>query len=223
MTALSGRTQGLDRMVSKSRDTNAFDQQMSGLVGILLRLIDDQGSIILHVTAPNAGEGTSTIARGLATAAAQAPWCKVALLDASGSTDSVVGADALPSVLDGFDPTKKIPLATRQLNGVGVSAGILNLSGPAAPSLETLRSLYGALRADFTLTVVDCPPVNASQTTVAYSKLADGVVLVISAERTRVGDIERAQGNLTHFGATILGSVMNQSRRRVPRFIDRFL
>jgi Mrp family chromosome partitioning ATPase len=188
-----------------------------------LRLIDDQGSIILHVTAANPGEGTSTIARGLAAAAAQAPWCKVALLDASGTNDTALPGEAWPNALQSFDSSKKPPLAVKTVGGVEMGVGMLNLTGAAPPNLEAMRTLYGSLRAGFTLTVVDCPPVNVSQATIAYSRLADGVLLVVSAERTRVSDIERAQTNLTQFGATVLGTVMNQSRRRVPRFIDRFL
>jgi Mrp family chromosome partitioning ATPase len=223
MTVLSNQPQGMDRMVSTSRTTGAFEQQMSGLVGILLRLIDDQGSIVLHVTAANSGEGTSTIARGLAAAAAQAPWCKVALLDASGANDGALPAEAWPNVLQTFDASKKLLLSARTVGGADMNVGVMNLTGAAAPNLESMRTLYASLRSGFTLTVVDCPPVNVSQATIAYSRLADGVLLVVSAERTRVSDIERAQTNLTQFGATVLGTVMNQSRRRIPRFIDRFL
>jgi Mrp family chromosome partitioning ATPase len=223
MTVLTDRNTGMDRMVSTSRGMDAFQQQMNGLVGILLRLIDDQGSIILHVTAANAGEGTTTIARGLAAAASRSPWCKVALLDAGRRDDATLPGETLTDVLQAFDATKKLPLVRQNVGDTSIGAGLLGLSGPAAPNLELIRSVYGTLRANYTLTVVDCPPVNLSQATVAYSRLADGVLLVVSAERTRVADIERAQSNLVQFGATVLGTVMNHGRRRVPRFLDRFL
>jgi Mrp family chromosome partitioning ATPase len=222
MTQISSQARGIDQMMSTARRMDGFQQQMNGLVGLLLRLIDDQGSIVLHVTAASPGEGTSTVARGLAVAAAQAAWCKVALLN-SGEPDALLPGDALPNVLHAFDAAKKPALMVQRVGERDMSIGSLSLSGAAAPNMERMRALYASLRASFTLTVIDCPPVNTSQAMVTYSKLADGVLLVVSAERTRVADIERAQANLTQFGATILGTVMNRHRRRLPRFLDRLL
>ncbi len=224
MTVLSGRTRGLDRMTSTSRRTTAFQQQMNGLVGILLRLIDDQGPIVLHVTAANAGEGTTTIARGLAVAAAQSSWCKVALLDASQQDDPLLLGDTIPNVLQGFDPTKKkLALAAENFGDTQIGVGALRVCGTAAPKMDQMREIYAGLRAGFTLTIIDCPPVSTMRTAVAYSNLADGVLLVVSAERTQVAQIERAQRMLGQIGATVLGVVMNHRRSRVPRLLDRLL
>jgi len=223
MTMLSGRTKELERMLCTARCVDGFRQQMSGLVGIIMRLIDDQGPIVLHVTAATEGDGTSLIAHGLAVATAQSRWCKVALLDASLPRNAVPPGNALPSVLRAFDATQAPQLIPQTVGDTEMSVGSLDLAASAMPNIEGMRALYGRLRNGFTLTIIDYPPVNGSKALAAYAKLADGVLLVVSAERTQVTEVEQALARLEQAEAMVLGIVMNRHRRRVPRFLDRLL
>jgi Mrp family chromosome partitioning ATPase len=61
------------------------------------------------------------------------------------------------------------------------------------------------------------------QQAAALASVADGVVLVVEAERTHVVDIIRARETLEQLGASIIGLVLNKRRRRIPKFISRFL
>jgi Mrp family chromosome partitioning ATPase len=225
VTILSGRTHVLKDSGGASRQADQFEQQMTALVGLLLRLIEDQGAAVLHVTAVAAGEGASTIARGLALAAAQsAGGSKVALLDACAAEDR--SPDMPPDALDVFLTSRNLALRVQSVGGTELSVGTLDLCGAATLNIEHVkhaRAFYGALRAAFTLTIIDCPPVSAPRPAIAYSKLADGVLLVIAAETTLIADIENAIARLDRFGATVLGVVMNRRLSRVPRFVARLL
>jgi Mrp family chromosome partitioning ATPase len=53
------------------------------------------------------------------------------------------------------------------------------------------------------------------------SRLTDGVVLVVAAERVRSAKVTEAQGQLAQFGANLLGVVLNRRRERLPRFLAR--
>ncbi len=53
-------------------------------------------------------------------------------------------------------------------------------------------------------------------------KYADGIVLVVRANVTQVGDVARAQRQLTHAGARVLGAVLNHVQAP-PSFLRRLL
>jgi predicted Ser/Thr protein kinase len=63
------------RMSLPHVEPDALREEMSSLFSVLTQLIDEQGSIVLHVTSTRQGEGTTTIARGLAAVAACSKWC----------------------------------------------------------------------------------------------------------------------------------------------------
>lgn len=72
-----------------------------------------------------------------------------------------------------------------------------------------------AARAD--LIILDTPPVLVSPLTLALAPTADGVILVVEAERTRSAIAAAARDTLKASGANLLGVVLNKRRYHVPR------
>ena len=199
--------------------------ELEPLMAVLFMMIDETRAIVIHVTSATHGEGVTSVAREIARAGAASGWCKVALVDASNSPKaSLLSATGpRPSLVEYFERGEDPVLTASRIGGAAVSTGNLIGSNRAAPRLESVRGLYGFLRSSFNLVVVDCPPVITGQQAATLASVADGTVLVVEAERSRIEDVARARETLEQLGASTLGIVLNKRRRRIPRFISRFI
>lgn len=198
----------------------AVRPEVASLMAVMLRLIDQHGSVVVYFTAVSHGAGTSTVVRELAIAAARSDWCKVALVDASvpaGTPNAPLGLLDTPN--DGDD----LPLRPVWHGEAAFMEGVLTGANNALPSVEAVRAVFNRLRQRFTLVVVDSPPLFMARHAAAFSAAADCVVLVVEAERTRAGDLERARVTLEQLGATILGIVLNKRRSWVPGRLSRLI
>ncbi len=206
--------------------TLGVQREMASLLAAIRPVLDQQGSLIVHLTSTLPREGTSTIARELATVAARQDWCKVLMLDAAGLRPASSGgpsAGAGPPLLGSF-------MARGEIAPIPVLAGrnqmwTADLVAPnsSSPPVQSVRDLYTALRQRYTLVLVDCPPLMSVMEIAALSEVADGVILVVAAESTRVPVIQRARANLEAGGATILGVVFNKRRNYIPSFLYRYI
>jgi Mrp family chromosome partitioning ATPase len=209
----------MDTMAPPARSTVDFGP----LLAILFMMIDEMRSVVIHVTSVGPGEGTTTVARQIALAAAASPWCKVALLEArSGSRHILEGqaAGQNSGLVGRFERGETVTLLPDE---GGIASGQLSAAGHSSPRIQSVRGLYGLLRSDYTLIVVCCPPVLSGQDAGMMASAADGTVLVVEAERTPVPDIIRAREVLEQLGASILGVVLNKRRHRVPTFLAKAL
>jgi Mrp family chromosome partitioning ATPase len=211
--------------ISAIQQVKNVPPELAGLMSVLIRLLDRNGPIVVYLTAASHGEGTSTIARELAAAATRWDWCTVALIDASRPASD---RRPLMSALIPASGLLDVPLDAEVLpfrRGLCDGAPLMQaaLTGPATslPTIETVRLLFDRLRKQFSLTIVDGPPVLMSQPISAFSAAADCVVLVVEAERTRIADLDRARARLNQLGARMLGVVLNKRRHWVPGFIHR--
>jgi len=67
--------------------------------------------------------------------------------------------------------------------------------------------------------VIDSPPLSASAAGLAFCRRADGVVLVLEAERTRGPVAEKAKEQIQKNGGNILGVVFNKRKFYIPKSI----
>ena len=201
-------------------------REMRILLAGLLWLIDRHGSVVLHLTAARGGDGTTTISRALAACAAQSKWCRVILLDANHSMAcGANGADLpnipLPGMVDVFAETGEIAIRRLDLGSAKLGVGRLNSTGPFMPKMEAVRALYERLRQDFTLVIVDAPPVLQAPDMATIASLATGTMLVVASEETRYAAVQRSRVILDQLGANILGVILNKRQRRLLSALDR--
>ena len=71
--------------------------------------------------------------------------------------------------------------------------------------------------------VVDGPPVLEAPEASSLAGVADGIVLVVHAGRTKKPVLSRAVDLLRKGGGRVLGSVLNRRRHEIPNFIYRRL
>ncbi len=193
--------------------------ELGALIATLAMMMAEQRAVVLHVTSSRHGEGTTTVARELAAAAARAPWCRVALLDAAPASMDFT----LPSLLGAFERGHEPTLRQARLGGAEIAVGRLAGLGEGTPRLETLRGLFAWTRSQFALVVVDSPPVLPCREAAIAAAVADATLLVVQAETSRRSEIVQARQILDQLGAKMLGVVLNKRRRRVPRFVERLL
>lgn len=183
---------------------------------------------VIHFTAARRGEGTSTIVRAYGQALAEAMGRSVLIVDANdanpdqhlhfglaaeiGWDDVVVGREALQrAIYQTSHPNLSI-------TPVGRSAAALAnaFDGPA------VANVFAQLRERFDTILVDSSPV-LRPGAMAVAGKADGVVLVIEAERTRWPVVERARRTIETSGGAVLGVVLNKRRYPIPDALYRWL
>lgn len=174
----------------------------------------------LVVTSPNALEGKSTMAANLAVVMAQAGQ-SVVLVDADLRRPmlhrifDLKNGDGLTSLL--FDDAL---LMDGQLQPTGIENLRLLTSGPIPPNpsellgSQRMQRFIQHIGAEADLVVFDAPPVLPVTDAAVLASLADGVLLVAEAGRTRQGAARRALETMQQVGANILGIAINRASYR---------
>jgi Mrp family chromosome partitioning ATPase len=81
-----------------------------------------------------------------------------------------------------------------------------------------MRALLVELAQHYDLIILDTPPVLATADAGILASLSDGVLLVVRAGQTDRGAAQRAQVQLAHVGARIIGTVLNDPGGEVPKY-----
>jgi capsular exopolysaccharide synthesis family protein len=180
------------------------------------------GRAILFVSATH-GEGTSTVARELASLLGRDGLSRAVLVDANlrtpsqhkafgversgGLSEVITSGLALDEAVRNGD-SSLVPLLT---SGRPVSNPTWVLGTPA------LRTALEGLRAKFDWVIVDAPPGTVYSDAGVMAPLVDGVVLVIQAEKTRWQVVDQAKRALEESGARLLGAVLSRRRYHIPQ------
>lgn len=177
------------------------------------------------VTSANHGEGTSSVVTYLAFAFALGNTSRVLLVDANirrPSLHTLFKVERESGFLDFI--THKSDLA-QCIKKTTFSNIMLMTSGQALD--YRLRTLFSAIpqnakesiEKNFDWVLYDTAPVNVYPDTLIEAKLADGIILVVRAEKTRQAAVKSAKESLESIEAHILGGVLNGRRHFIPEFI----
>ncbi|MEW6754412.1 MAG: CpsD/CapB family tyrosine-protein kinase [Candidatus Latescibacterota bacterium] len=166
----------------------------------------------LGVEAPPAGEGGGTL-----------------LIDAQvrhPTLHRLFRAPAKPGLIDLLQDPECLRTGLREGPQHGlriITAGTPNGGLAARVEPARLQSLLTVLRESYPLILLDLPSVLRYPEGAAFSRLCDGVVLVIRAGRTRYEVVREAKTRLESADVRIIGSVLNQRRFYIPAFLYRRL
>jgi Mrp family chromosome partitioning ATPase len=92
-----------------------------------------------------------------------------------------------------------------------------------AVDIELSHSLINALRPRFDLILLDAPPISDSPVGHSIARTADGVVLIMQSERTRVHSAVAARAQIEAADGRIIGVVFNKRRFHIPEALYRRL
>lgn len=90
-------------------------------------------------------------------------------------------------------------------------------------STASLHVLMGEIRSQFDFSIVEGPPAGESNQAAAMAQFADGIILVLLAQRTRRVTAERIRETLEQAQARLLGAVLSEREFPVPDVIYRRL
>lgn len=200
---------------------------LTPLFAAIRPLLDSKQGIVLHIVAATVGEGASTIAREFAMLAGTTGHRRTLLIDAdrrNPQTAREFGCNAGQGLVEflwgGLDDCDVLqPIAGTLLS----VTCLIGERGPASVDAESLRELYGQLRKQFELIVVDCPPVGDGAYSSLLPEAADWVILVVQAEKTRPAVIARAKDLVEQAGGQVLGAVLNRRTNYIPEFLYKLL
>lgn len=163
------------------------------------------------ITSAATGEGRSTVADGLARAAAAAGR-SVLLVDANLQRPTLHRRFGLPN-REGLTTLLVTPglVAGDLAQPVGERLRVLT-AGPPSPvprPTERLAAVLADLARAADLVIVDGPPLADGDEAATLAGRVDGVVLVVAAGRTRAPELAAAAGLLAFAGARVRGVVLN--------------
>ncbi len=203
----------------------AMEEEMTGLFQSINALLPDSQKKIIQFIGSREGEGTSTIIREFARVSDKKFSRSVLLLDAvmyEPSQHLFFKIKPGYSLEDVISDNKPIDKALCQ---VGNSR--LFVSTISKQSFSTLQVLdlkrnnyfWEKIKQQFDLILIDSPPAATSSDGLAVSRIVDGVVLIMEAEKTRWPVTESVKEKIIKNGGKILGIVFNKRRHHIPEFI----
>jgi Mrp family chromosome partitioning ATPase len=188
-------------------------REMTMLRVSLESVLPDRAPRVIMLESSQAGEGTSTVVMQLALALAQDTRIRTLLVDLNARRPAHP-APAAPAGAPGFaEGTMVAHLDVLPLAELFHSSGHISASD-ARQAVESSGAGY-----DWVL--LDGPPVLESPDAATLAAVADGVVVVVQAHRTKRPVLARAVELLRSAGGRVLGSVLNRRRLEIPEFIYR--
>jgi Mrp family chromosome partitioning ATPase len=177
----------------------------------------------IGVTSCVTGAGVSTVAANLAIAAARTGNQPVLLVDLSGRRSQIAAQFAmsgdlgLEAAIAGDLPAaecvKPTPIENLSLLALSERSLLSSFDG------NRLVALLHELERDFSFLVIDLPPTDSG---LCFSMVGtlNGVLLVMDGQRTHGQIAVRAKQRLIHANAAVLGVILNNHARDLPRWLD---
>jgi protein-tyrosine kinase len=86
---------------------------------------------------------------------------------------------------------------------------------------RAIEDVIARLKEQFDFIIFDAAPLLEFPDAYGLAPKVDGVLLVVAAERTSVGDAQMAKRNLEMAGGRLIGAVLNRQRDYVPGLVKR--
>jgi protein-tyrosine kinase len=181
---------------------------------------------VIHFTAARPREGASTVASAYGRLLAETMGRSVLIIDANAThPDQELQPGATPAPGADGRPQGALNLSFYPTALPNLSVTPLSPRAPWQPSLfdpDAVAEAFARLRNQFDAVLVDSSPVLRPGTLELGSK-ADGVVLVVEAEKTRWPVAMQARRRIEASGGTLLGVVLNKRRYHIPATVYRWL
>ncbi len=205
--------------------SRAIGREVAQVLAVLAPALASGICVALHVTAPNAGVGVSTVARELAATACYLPIRRPLLLGTKTGRPAFelpIGTE-LPDLIASYRSQAVIEvMEVRAAYGLFHAANFITGFGEQSASLDhassrPLRGLWADLQGAYDLIVLDCPPVPSLTGFLPIAHGEPQVLLVVAAGATRASEAVRARVQVERMGGRLVGAVMNRSRNLVSR------
>ena len=191
-----------------------------------VKMLDEQRPLrCIGVVSATPGDGTTTMALGLAAALAQEPGRRVLVVEATvrePALEQILGLRPAPGLNQWLESSEDGTVLLRHLKPWGFA--LLSGGKPDSAPAERLASdrmahLISAVRDAFDYVIVDCPPLEPLADSLVLQDLLDGFLLVVRARRTARNAVKRGFSHLKP--EHIRGVVFNDREDMLAGWLDR--
>lgn len=217
-----------DQYLADSVELNA-EKEMIGLYQSISQALADYPRKIIQFIGSVDGEGVSTIVRQFARLLATKLGKTVLILDAAHRRPT----QHLFCDLAHQHGWKDVVEGSEAVENAFYQAGEQNLYiSPIAPEPTLTSHIYNLpvtskfmleLKQKFDFILIDSSAASVSPDCLAITRNADGVVLVVEAEKTRWQVVESIKSKIEKNGGNIIGMVLNKRRYYIPKSFYRHL
>jgi Mrp family chromosome partitioning ATPase len=191
-----------------NRAPDAYAEAVRKAAFFLHHRARNAGPQSLVVTSARIGEGKTRLARTLSHVMTE--WGESVLRVDANLRASAQSPPLLESYLSG---TEERPLVRRLEDGVcTVTCAGNREDAPALLATDRMRELMSNAHRLFKFAIVDAPAVLPSVDAELLAEMADGVILVVAADRTPREDVIEAIDRLRATGGRLLGAVLMDAR-----------
>lgn len=205
------------------------EKEMMGLYQSISHALADYPRKIIQFIGSVDGEGVSTVVREFARLLATKLGKRVLILDAAHRRPTQHLFCELPHQ-HGW---KDVVEGTESVENSFYNTGHQNLYvSPITPNATLTSHIYNApvasrfmleLKQKFDFILIDSSAATVSPDCLAMARNADGVVLVVEAEKTRWQVVESVKAKIEKNGGNIIGMVLNKRRYYIPKTFYRHL
>ncbi len=118
-------------------------------------------------------------------------------------------------------PIRNFAMPLRETNLWLIPSGLVQPG--ASPSRERYRERFAELRDTFDFILISAPALGRETEATLFGQLADGVALIVEANRTRRETVRRAKEQLESAQVRLLGAVLDQRTFPIPEKLYRRL
>ena len=173
-------------------------------------------SRIIQVMSSQPSEGVSSVVLGLGVAATTVGRARTLICDARAPRALANGRPSLNDVVTGEANLAEVVARQPEIGLEYCTLGGSETGQAMVLNEQAIIPLFTELRLLFDLVVIDAPPAHESFVGLNLARRADGIVLVVEAERTKAEMLVATQKLLRASGGKILGVVLNRQRHKKP-------
>jgi capsular exopolysaccharide synthesis family protein len=191
-----------------------------------VKALDEQRPLrCIGLVSASPGDGTTTMALGLAAALAQEPGRRVLVVEATvrePALERILGLRPAPGLNQWLESSEDGTVLLRHLKPWGFT--LLSGGKPDSAPGERLASdrmahLVSAVRDAFDFVIVDCPPLEPVADSLVLQDMLDGFLFVVRARHTARNAVRRACSHLKP--EHVRGVVFNDREEILAGWLDR--
>ena len=208
---------------------STIETEMVALYQNIDFVLPDSPQRAIQFISSHEGEGVSTVVREFARQSAVVMGKSVLIVDAAHRNPSQHIFFNIPADYGWKDALKNGEPVENAIFKAGNSNLYLsplvphtNLS-PYVYDFAATGKLLLDLKKKFDLILIDSSSATTSPDSIALSRSADGVILVVEAEKTRWQVVEAVRDKIIKSGGNILGVVLNKRRFYIPDSVYKWL
>lgn len=199
------------------REMQALYRSVEAVIG------ERSAGVMLMFASAHPGEGKSTICAAFGATLAQNFGKTVLILDGDRNHPHIkrFGAASDSSVLTLAKAPETVAQSAKRLSARGSIAVIpitsfVGFANADSPELDMLASIKSKLTSAFDYLLLDVPSLADVSWLPAIGRMADGVILVVEAERTRWPVAKNAKLEFEASGAKVIGAFLNKRKFYIP-------